>query len=290
MEHIFAAADLQGWIDIAFVLVVVIVCLPGLLNDPANAERRSGRWKEELSLLERTLRELINEAGAAGSKLDQRLLVRQRELEQLVLKLEKHRALKDQADAYEIGETETTDNLAFEDDLPNPSWSRRSGAESTPSFKIEELAAEKSDKVSISASSADRVSKLKRISEDVLNDHARRRGESAAPLTRARADNTERDRTLAEQIDIEEEQGPSGMFAHLDPVTYKIARRMLLSGQEIHVVARKLELPVAELRILDKMLRQGADHGIGQAAQSGRSNGFGGYESNRSFTREVALL
>ncbi len=41
-----------------------------------------------------------------------------------------------------------------------------------------------------------------------------------------------------------------------DPIVIRIAKRLLARGQEIHVVARKLELPIAEVRHLDAALRR----------------------------------
>ena len=41
----------------------------------------------------------------------------------------------------------------------------------------------------------------------------------------------------------------------MDKTTYLIARRLLLEGKELHVVARKLELPVSEIRLLDRLIR-----------------------------------
>lgn len=40
-----------------------------------------------------------------------------------------------------------------------------------------------------------------------------------------------------------------------DAVTLGIAKRLLLAGKEIHVVARKLDVPLTSIRTLDRMLR-----------------------------------
>ena len=42
----------------------------------------------------------------------------------------------------------------------------------------------------------------------------------------------------------------------MDKTAYKIARRLLAAGAEIHVVARKLDLPVSEIRLLDRLMRE----------------------------------
>jgi hypothetical protein len=44
-----------------------------------------------------------------------------------------------------------------------------------------------------------------------------------------------------------------------DPIAYRIARRLLSQGIEIHVVARKLDLPVSEIRMLDRLMLDEAE-------------------------------
>jgi hypothetical protein len=304
MDQLLAAGNIQSWIDVGFVVVVILACLPSLLNDPLKAERRSGRWKEDLLALERTLRDLIKEAGAAGANLDRSLLTRQRELEQLVFKLDKYREQQGAPEAkYDRdGYTMELRNAVLEDELPNATWgSRSTAASSTNGIKvsseknsedlfgdagIESLAEKGGDRVSLSASSSSRNSKLKQISEEVLGKHARRQN-TQFPEQLHTNQHAYVGRTLADQIDVEQEAGPSGILSHLDPVTYKIARRMLLSGQELHIVARKLELPLAELRILDKMLRQSSNADSDPLGQAGRNSN---YSATPGIRREVALL
>lgn len=64
---------------------------------------------------------------------------------------------------------------------------------------------------------------------------------------------------LNEQLEILKEKEERHTFEKLnivDPTTYRIARRLLSAGHEIHVVARKLELPLAEVRMLDRLMRE----------------------------------
>ena len=42
----------------------------------------------------------------------------------------------------------------------------------------------------------------------------------------------------------------------MDQATYRIARRLLLAGKELHIVARKVDLPVSEIRLLDRLIRE----------------------------------
>ena len=69
--------------------------------------------------------------------------------------------------------------------------------------------------------------------------------------------------SLAESIELVRAGTPESdtynKTSIVDPVTYRIARRLLRGGKEIHVVARKIELPVSEVRLLDKLMRQEQD-------------------------------
>jgi hypothetical protein len=60
--------------------------------------------------------------------------------------------------------------------------------------------------------------------------------------------------TLAQATDEEEEviQIPAGLT--LEMSTFKIARRLLLEGKEIHLVAKKVESPIAEIRFIERAL------------------------------------
>jgi hypothetical protein len=57
----------------------------------------------------------------------------------------------------------------------------------------------------------------------------------------------------------------------IDPTTYSVARRLLARGAELHVVARKLEIPLAEVRLLDKLMRSEGD---GRATEEEISAGY----------------
>nr|MBP9838682.1 hypothetical protein [Pseudomonadota bacterium] len=66
-------------------------------------------------------------------------------------------------------------------------------------------------------------------------------------------------RSIATQVEklknIPSKQEQSAVASILDPVTLKVAKRLLSQGQEIHRVARKLELPISQVRELDRMMR-----------------------------------
>lgn len=66
------------------------------------------------------------------------------------------------------------------------------------------------------------------------------------------------DSELARRIEVFlDDKKPSRMVSEesSDPAAYKIARRLLESGKEIHVVAKKVGLPIEEIRVLDAMVK-----------------------------------
>lgn len=64
---------------------------------------------------------------------------------------------------------------------------------------------------------------------------------------------------LAKRIEVlldAKNKRPSTTDEVIDPAAYKVARRLLEAGKEIHVVARKVGLPIEEIRVLDSMIRE----------------------------------
>jgi hypothetical protein len=64
----------------------------------------------------------------------------------------------------------------------------------------------------------------------------------------------------------QEDAAFEAQFPHLDGSIVRIAKRLLLSGKEIHIVARKLELPVSEIRRIEILLRGSAAEVEGEKA------------------------
>lgn len=223
---------IQQLLDVAFVGLVLFTCWHSLFG--SSSRRRAYRWKEELRDLEDMLRELIAEAGAASSSLDRSLSRRKEELSALIRKIETAKqgaensvAARSAAPAAQRRVPAPRRTAAeVEDTLPNRTWESSSAepGRATLAETIEELLEE--DHLSVSR--------------------------PATPEKQSLAKKIE----MKRESDILSEKGFVG--ESIDPVAYKIALRLLSNGQEIHIVARKLGLPMAEVRLIDRLRRSKA--------------------------------
>ena len=219
----FDQLSLQQCTDIGFMLLVCFVCAKVLFGQNGGGDVRRAEWRSELSELEASLRGLIAEASTASSALDRNLLQRKRELEQLLAQLEGHEQKPIVPPAPVSGYNRSkkpNKEAAPTEELPNPTWgipATSSGQEPAP------------------VPSGNATSEWS-LGSSVLQGakQQEQEGEVEDPLERE---------TFA-QMSI------------MDPITYKVARRLLIAGKEIHVVARKLELPISEIRLLDRLMRR----------------------------------
>lgn len=258
----------QWLVDVGFVLFVTAACLHSLFRDNTSADRRRAAWQTELKELEQTLRGLIAEAGAASSNLDRNLLQRKRELEALLKRIEEKDVTQQPAASTRrttaSPQREPNFSLGEENDLPNETWKRpvrKQAAEPVAAakpkvpvarpakpqeepewksgyFELEQLINSAEDSVSLSQSIAAAVPPARR--------------EAKQPMLAATG--------LSEQIETinmsAAENDTFNMTSIMDQSTYRIARRLLKEGNELHIVARKLDLPVSEIRLLDKLMRR----------------------------------
>ncbi|MFN8388901.1 MAG: hypothetical protein U0136_01265 [Bdellovibrionota bacterium] len=259
-----AGFNFSSIVDIGFVLLVTAACLKGLSTGASPAERVAERWRNELRELEKVLRNLISEASTASSSLDRRLLRRKAELEQLLKQIENGApvraaskpkpAAKPAGDTWELGEI---------GELPNDSWkvAAEQSAEETgteESFdpgdtsELDELMGDTVDSVSLSRASQQlaRTAAPKAPMPSILRPPAQKTLSSKIEIIKSPAETEEKT-----PEEIAEEKTFSKMSI-MDPTAYRIARRLLASGTEIHIVARKLDLPASEVRLLDKLMRQ----------------------------------
>jgi hypothetical protein len=245
--------------DIGFVLLVVAACLRGLVASAEQSVVDDPARYEELRHVEAMLRELVAEAGAASANLDRQLLARKRELESLLGRLEAvEQHVGESVQAVQNPNAARSSQAvkpaaapqAVEEDLPNASWvAAPLPLEEEEPFELDALLSDTADTVSFS------------------ND-----SELASPL----ADQIEVS-DAANQTDIRmsfgDREGES-LLSQLDPIAVKVARRLIADGQEIHKIARKLDLPIAQVRVLDRLLRnqmQGVSANIDTAAELRRS-------------------
>lgn len=243
--------DYRSIIDIGFVGFVTLTCFTALGRDNGSSEHRKERWRAELKELEESLRGLIREAGQASASLDRSLLQRKRELESLLRKLEE----KERNGTYKI-----SSSIIDDDEFPNSTWVRgvsdeavlpktnapapqlaqRGEAKKSDASELEALITSAHDTVSIST-----PPQLKASPEAAPKNMV-----SNSALS-----------SLAQQIELinaeeELENATYELTSIMDRGTYRIARRLLNEGKELDIVARKLELPVSEVRLLERLMRQ----------------------------------
>ena len=236
--------NIQAVIDIMFAIVVVAACFITMSQSSrGGSDRKNAKWRDELIELQSVLKELIENAGIASNNLDRRLLKRKEELEVLLQKIE---------DQQKLHKSE---------ELPNPSWSQK--------------------KESVNRTMTDFTSETEPTTVSEQQDRQQ------SPLDQH--EELERLISFAKSInqDIEKVDEPmTGLnvqnFANqIDPSTYKIAKRLIAEGHEINVIARKLEMPLAQVRLLDRIIRN--ETSSATPNHSGERTGYG-YDQN---TRQV---
>ncbi len=262
--------DIQGLLDIGLLLLLAFGAFQffstrrGTVSDGSRAI-----WKQELQTLEESLRELIGEAGAASRNLDRNLLQRKRELENLLKEL----------DSSEQRLSSSPASNATAEDLPNDTWAESTAApvKETPRKQAKtpppaatgygaggipkkpKPAKEVSPQdalQSIVSSAGGTMALSQQVTREVLRQQAQKRGANDKEHA-ASQELADKMAEANERVELDEsERLTFESTSIMDPVTYKIARRLLTSGKEIHIVARKLELPVSEIRLLDRLIRR----------------------------------
>lgn len=221
--------QLSGFVDIAFVLLVVGICVRSLITK-LQPNPHEEQWKGELLELEESLRKLIEDASSAGRDLNQNLLLRKSELQSLIERLE-----KSEVEKHPKPVVKAHAKSPKTDDLPNPSWEkpreslRKRDTGETP------------------------------VGRGPANESLRRQIEvSAQELAQLQDDLHEQEGGFE---DVVVNNAPDAPEDPSESVARRVARRLLLRGQEIHVVARKVELPLTEVRKIDQGLRQALEKG-----------------------------
>jgi hypothetical protein len=255
-----AGFGIQQFVDIGFGLIVIGICIKTLFTDRDRLSKERSRWKEELAELQHSLQSLIAEAADASQVFDKRIQRRTSELDSLIRRAERTVAeAKTVAKSVANNRTKTVSEHFTEeegDDLDDqnatsiienfdPPWAQM--VDDTPD-SFSSLSPER-NKYSSKASKA-----------PVSNDRANVVKETAKAKVDVR---TPALTPLQKQIEMQSEQDviDEKIFRQtsiVDPVAFRIAKRLLLEGKELHVVARKLELPVSEVRHLEMLLRQEA--------------------------------
>ncbi len=263
--------DIQSLMDIGLLLLLGFGAMQLFVARTSNADGAEASWSHELYSLEESLRELIGEAGAASRNLDRNLLQRKRELEGLLKEFD--------AKEKSVEAVEPNVSKIPVEDLPNETWGQaapepKTREAETPAPKAASLSGgygaggipkkpAASKKVtpeqalgSLVAGAQDTATLSKQLTKEVLRQQAELRGadDKEHAASQALADQMAEANERADLDDNERVTFDSTSI--MDPMTYKIARRLIAAGKEIHVVARKLDLPVSEIRLLDRLIRR----------------------------------
>lgn len=311
--------DINSFVDIGFVVLVAGASISSLIHNSKSSQRRSKRWIDELRGLEELLRELITEAGHASNHLDQNLLRRKQELELLLAQVEEKTLTsnleqgREYRGAYNLSRPEISKSSfpkipssrnsqrpsreEISENLPNESWLQTSThrnqkqyslgqeQESEEEIFLDELVESKSDTVTLS-------SHLQKHS------YPERKTQRANGVRETKSD-------LSRQIEVTtlprqktQRSYDPPLDPTQDPVTYKIAERLLREAKTPDMVAKKLGLPLAEMKVLEKLVRNSVlTDPSGETRQSPREpsskNGFpqrgGRWSSEQGRNQESAF-
>ncbi|HMO19211.1 MAG TPA: hypothetical protein PKA63_14065 [Oligoflexia bacterium] len=229
----------QQIIDIGFGLLVIGICVKTLLTDRDRLGKERARWKEELEDLQHSLQSLIADAADASQVFDKRIQRRTSELDALIRRAERSvaEARKVSSSFDENGFARSDSNLLAEPF--DPPWAQM----------VDGIPERKSAGLLETDILEETVKKTKRRPAVEKEVQKNTKGDIRTPLQsqiEMQSEQEARDEEVFRQTSI------------VDPVAFRIAKRLLLEGKEIHIVARKLELPVSEIRHLDSLLRQEA--------------------------------
>jgi hypothetical protein len=224
--------ELEQFSDIGFALLVGGICLRTLLFDrDANVKQRA-IWKHELVELEKSLKQLILESTQACEVFDSKLDRRQKNIESLLERVE----IKASEVFAKVVVTENSNkklnnkkkekpltqklDWEFGEDLP----------EELPSHLVDAL--------------------------EIIEDKA-----LLATSKKDQKNNAFSEYNLKTKVEIPATLSDEKIFSQtsiVDPIAFRIAKRLLLEGKELHIIARKLEIPVSEIRHLESLIRQNA--------------------------------
>jgi hypothetical protein len=232
-------------VDIAFGLLVAGICIKTLFFGKGSQKKQRKLWKEELQELETSLKSLITEASDAAGIFDKNIRHRQNELRSLLEKAD--RTITEARLLQE--NNHNTDSLILDKQNISPDTaSTHRMIEDPPWVDSETEDKTVADKVQASLSKAVKGSSL--------------RYKTLSSLGKIDSSGSDSSSSLNNQIEVEKEEEENidheifQQTSIVDPVAFRIAKRLLLEGKELHIVARKLELPVSEIRHLESLLRE----------------------------------
>lgn len=271
--------NISQLVDCGFIVAVVGTCCYSVLKvSQMTGNAHAQRWREELLGLEETLRNLIQEAAQSSMEVDRSLMRRRDELEALLAQVPntQDEIQERRAHAHTSPGRAARSNpwaKGNDEELPNASWRMGDSKQTPASAKIKQAAAAQTSveeyrpnvggnstkgRVASRYEAALKESQYLAETEDLLDER-----QDTITLSSARAPTRAAAPTILQPKPVptpevqeeEEEPLPGWLPRSVEPAAFRVAKRLLSSGQEIHVVARKLEMSSADIRHIDRMLR-----------------------------------
>ncbi len=220
--------SLAAFTDSAFVLLVMLAC--GRALQAGRSSGISSRWKQELTTLESSLRDIVSEATISSGTLDKQLLRRQEDLELLLRRIEKAQiSFEESRSRTSALSLETPERISVIDRRP----------EKSPTVPVETISA------------GHQFDEDEDLPNPTWSSRSLRSNDAQSRQTATSTNQT----PLRQQIEFvkpnDQSREDRELLRSIDPAAMRVAERLLDGGQEIHVVARKLELSVAQVRAID---------------------------------------
>lgn len=273
----FLFGDIAMLIDMGFVILVVASCSRALLSQDSKLVDVTNVCKEELGNLEQTLEALVAEAAAASRNLDRQLLSRKQELERLLFDLQQTEfSIQSQEANQTANMPRSINDPNFHEsrglDLPNASWllddacANSRGQKSNEHLRGIASRENRTEYDELLTTTKDQVS-LSNVKMNVASNSLQEAPLMEIPLL-VPSDVANRSRlteqsVLTDQIEMIKSNTKSDFtddygdeLVGVDNVTFNVARRLLASGQEVHRVAKKLDVPVGQVRAIERHIKQ----------------------------------
>ena len=245
---------IDQYADIGFTLLIAGVCLRTLLFDREVNVKQRMLWKQELLEVEKSLKMLIDEATHASSIFDRQITEKQGNIQKLVNKAES--LLKASISNAKINKSKSISSNQEESlydegsyDFPYSTSKTLKAQDSSSDWTYgEEIPSHLVDAIEVADREEDPSYNKRNVPQKNRKTMVREQLDKNMILKNE--EKKKQELLLDEKI--------FSQTSIVDPVAFRIAKRLLLEGKELHVIARKLEMPVSEIRHLETLIRQQA--------------------------------
>jgi hypothetical protein len=211
--------------------------------------------KAEMQKLQDYLKELIDSAERASANLNEQLMIRRNELEELLLKisaaeksiLEKEQELSSKKFVLKENPLDTVSSLSdsIELTVTNAIETKKKRSTKKKDFTLGALFGSNRTEVAdpYLVSAAD-------LESNLLNAPAAELDE----ITLAAAPQDKSSELVNEIVALESGSDNLEFVRYLDPITLKIARRLFGQGYSEQIISKKLDISVSQVRVLERYL------------------------------------